>query len=150
MATPFLVSRTELESSRFLNRRASTVLFCWPLALIPSRRAYTCWPYTLALCFNPPPSDKSTVWPSLCDRIPSPAGTHSSLKTRPGWNQVIRATAIMIIGPSKIMKGASSLAMAPLKPSESSATRYTDRTKMRSVEIARPTAVIISIGFHTC
>lgn len=38
MVGPFLVSRTELESSGFLNRRASTVLFCWPLALVPLRR----------------------------------------------------------------------------------------------------------------
>jgi hypothetical protein len=63
----------------------------------------------------------------------------------PGCNTVIASTATKIIGPSKIIKDTSSLAMGPLKPWCSSATRYTERMKMSTT--AAPSAYWNQVNF---
>jgi hypothetical protein len=55
--------------------------------------------------------------------VDEPIEAQSPPKQNPGWNTVSTTAAIIIIGPSKIMKTSSLFANAPPKPDSSSATR---------------------------
>src|SRR5690242_1042600 len=63
----------------------------------------------------------------------------ASLKQSPGWKMFKASTAATITAPSRPMKYLWVLISCPLHPSLSSATRYTQRVKMHSVENERVT-----------
>ena len=67
---------------------------------------------------------------------------HLPLNAILGCNIVIASTARIIIGPSKIIKDTSSLAMGPLKPCCSSATLYTEQYYINNIELNRLKSII--------